>query len=108
MNPLSTHFLKSLHCKTLKRGYHQRNFREQSEKARASSKHNSNSARLGPHGYWGKKPQWQKDMPYGELSSQLYEIKSERSRDNVMGRRSKNESGSNIIPPKIQPIVNKL
>lgn len=46
-------------------------------------------------------------MASGEFPSQ-YEIKSERSRDYVMGQRSKNESGSNIIPPKIHPIVDKL
>ncbi|CAI9270208.1 unnamed protein product [Lactuca saligna] len=83
-------------------------FHEQSEKASTSSKHNTNPTRVVPHGYRGKKPQLQKVMASGELSSQLYEIKSERSRDYVMGRRSKNESGSNIIPPKIHPIVEKL
>ncbi|CAI9270207.1 unnamed protein product [Lactuca saligna] len=82
--------------------------KEQSEKASTSSKHNTNPTRVVPHGYRGKKPQLQKVMASGELSSQLYEIKSERSRDYVMGRRSKNESGSNIIPPKIHPIVEKL
>ena len=42
------------------------------------------------------------------MPSQLYEIKSERSLDYVLGRRSKNESGSKIIPPNMEPIVKKL
>ncbi|CAH1450038.1 unnamed protein product [Lactuca virosa] len=41
--------------------------------------------------------------------SEKARIKSERSLHYVMGRRSKNELGSNIIPPTIQPpIVDKL
>nr|KAJ0223770.1 hypothetical protein LSAT_V11C200069380 [Lactuca sativa] len=79
-----------------------------SEKARMSSMCNTNPARVGPHGYWGNKAKWEQEKASGQLPSQLYEIKSERSLDYVLGRRSKNELGSKIIPPNMEPIVKKL
>nr|KAJ0189162.1 hypothetical protein LSAT_V11C800443420 [Lactuca sativa] len=79
-----------------------------SEKARMSSMCNTNPTRVGPHGYRGNKPKWEQEKASGQLPSQLYEIKSERSLDYVLGRRSKNESGSKIIPPNMEPIVKKL
>ena len=79
-----------------------------SEKAKASSKHNTNPARVGPHGYRGNKAKWEQEMASGELPPQLYEIESERTRDWIMGRRSKTESGSKVIPSNIEPIVTKL
>lgn len=79
-----------------------------SEKAKASSRHNTNPAKVGPHGYRGNKLKWEQEMASGELEPQLYEIKSERGRDYVMGRRSKNASGSKTIPPSMKPIVNKM
>ncbi|KAL4584034.1 hypothetical protein LXL04_008624 [Taraxacum kok-saghyz] len=79
-----------------------------SEKAKASSQHNTNPAKVGPHGYRGNKLKWEQEMASGELEPQLYEIKSERGRDYVMGRRSKNASGSKTIPPSMKPIVNKM
>lgn len=73
-----------------------------------SSMCNTNPARVGPHGYRGNKAKWEQEKASGQLPSQLYEIKSERSLDYVLGRRSKNESGSKIIPPNMEPIVKKL
>ncbi|XP_052623355.1 uncharacterized protein LOC111876917 [Lactuca sativa] len=70
--------------------------------------HNKNPARVGPLGYRGKKAEWEQEMASGQLTPQLYQIKSERSLHYVLGRRSKNELGLNIIPPTIQPIVDKL
>lgn len=79
-----------------------------SEKAKKSSAFNTNPARLGPHGYRGNKPKWEQEMASGQLAPPLYELKSERSRDYVMGRRSKNESGSKIIPANMEPVVKKM
>ncbi|CAH1442272.1 unnamed protein product [Lactuca virosa] len=51
---------------------------EISKKARASSMHNKNPARVGPLGYRGKKAEWEQEMTSGQLTPQLYQIKSER------------------------------
>ncbi|KAI3768402.1 hypothetical protein L2E82_19060 [Cichorium intybus] len=83
-------------------------FKVISDKARANAKLQKNPARLGPHGYQGKRAQWEKDIASGGLASELYKIKSQRSRDYVMGRLSKDESGSYKTPPNIQPILTEL
>ncbi|CAH1422032.1 unnamed protein product [Lactuca virosa] len=70
--------------------------------------HNKNPARVGSLGYKGKKAEWEQKMASGQLTPQFYQIKSECSLHYVMGRRSKNELGSNIIPPTTQPTVDKL
>ncbi|CAI9300520.1 unnamed protein product [Lactuca saligna] len=52
---------------------------------------------------WKKVPIAQKDILWSAIK-----IKSERSLHYVLGRRSKNELGLNIIPPTIQPIMDEL
>ncbi|CAH1445292.1 unnamed protein product [Lactuca virosa] len=84
-----------------------------SEKARANAKLQKNPARLGPHGYRGRQAQWEQEIASGglseELASELCKIKSQRSKDFVMGRLSKNESGSYYdAPPGMQSTVTKL
>ncbi|KAL4567862.1 hypothetical protein LXL04_023458 [Taraxacum kok-saghyz] len=79
-----------------------------SEKVRESSRHNTNPAKLGPHGYRGNTRKWEEEIESGELEPELYDIQSERSRDYIMGRRSKTASGSKVIPPNMKPIVKKL
>ncbi|KAL4589602.1 hypothetical protein LXL04_002510 [Taraxacum kok-saghyz] len=42
-----------------------------SEKAKASSWHNTNPAKVGLHGYRGNKLKWEQEMTSGELEPQL-------------------------------------
>ncbi|CAH1433786.1 unnamed protein product [Lactuca virosa] len=108
-NPLETYsYLEKTALQKFKERISSKEFQDISEKARMSSMCNTNPARAGPHGYRGNKSKWEQEKASGELPSQLYEIKSERSLDYVLGRRSKNESGSKIIPPNMEPIVKKL
>nr|KAJ0192578.1 hypothetical protein LSAT_V11C800445420 [Lactuca sativa] len=108
-DPLETYsYLERSTLQSFRQRISSEEFQEISEKARASSMHNKNPARVGPLGYRGKKAEWEQEMASGQLTPQLYQIKSERSLHYVLGRRSKNELGLNIIPPTIQPIVDKL
>ncbi|CAI9276142.1 unnamed protein product [Lactuca saligna] len=108
-NPLETYsYLEKTALQKFKERISSKEFQDISEKARITSMCNTNPARVGPHGYRGNKPKWEQEKESGQLPSQLYEIKSERSLDYVLGRRSKNESGSKIIPPNMEPIVKKL
>ncbi|CAH1439448.1 unnamed protein product [Lactuca virosa] len=108
-NPLETYlYLEKTALQKFKERISSKEFQDISEKAKMSSMCNTNPARVGPHGYRGNKPKWEQEKASGELPPQLYEIKSERSLDYVLGRRSKNELGSKIIPPNMEPIVKKL
>ncbi|CAI9260258.1 unnamed protein product [Lactuca saligna] len=108
-NPLESYsYLEKTTLQKFKERISSTEFQDISEKARMSSMCNTNPARVGPHGYRGNKAKWEQEKASGQLPSQLYEIKSERSLDYVLGRRSKNESGSKIIPPIMEPIVKKL
>ncbi|CAI9289875.1 unnamed protein product [Lactuca saligna] len=108
-NPLETYsYLEKTTLQKFKERISSKEFQDISEKARMSSMCNTNPARVGPHGYRGNKPKWEQEKASGELPSQLYDIKSECSLDYVLARRSKNESGSKIIPPNMEPIVKKL
>ncbi|CAH1413652.1 unnamed protein product [Lactuca virosa] len=108
-NPLETYsYLEKTALQKFKERISSKEFQDISEKAKMSSMCNTNPPRVGPHGYRGNKPKWEQEKASGELPPQLYQIKSERSLDYVLGRRSKNESGSKIIPPNMEPIVKKL
>nr|KAJ0222087.1 hypothetical protein LSAT_V11C200066020 [Lactuca sativa] len=108
-DPLETYsYLERNTLQSFRQRISSEEFQEISEKARASSMNNKNLARVGQLGYRGKKAEWEQEMASGQLTPQLYQIKSECSLHYVMGRRSKNQLGSNIIPPTIQPILHKL
>ncbi|CAI9271355.1 unnamed protein product [Lactuca saligna] len=108
-DPLETYsYLERNTLQSFRQRISSEEFQKISEKARASSMNNKNLARVGPLGYRGKKAKWEQEMASGQLTPQLYQIKSECSLHYVMGRWSKNQLGSNIIPPTIQPILDKL
>nr|KAJ0219417.1 hypothetical protein LSAT_V11C300151710 [Lactuca sativa] len=98
--------------KTFKKERSSKEFQIISEKARANAKLQKNPAWLGPHGYRGRQAQWEQEIASGglseELASELCKIKSQRSKDFVMGRLSKNESGSYYAPLGMQATLTKL
>ena len=73
-------------------------------KATASVKMNKNPPRLGPLGYRGNRPRWEKEMESGEMTK-VRKISSKRARDYIFARLKRDASGALRVTPQMEPIV---
>ncbi|KAL4575120.1 hypothetical protein LXL04_021961 [Taraxacum kok-saghyz] len=76
-------------------------------KATASVKMNKNPPLLGPLGYRGNRPRWEKEMESGEMTK-VRKISSRRARDYIFARLKRDASGALRVTPQIEPIVDAL
>lgn len=76
-------------------------------KGKEAVKMNKNPAHLGPQGYRGKKPQWDKDIESG-VTIKGHHISSEHARDYLFARLNRTPSGEYVIPPEIEPLANEF
>ncbi|CAI9296522.1 unnamed protein product [Lactuca saligna] len=72
-------------------------FQEISKKATATAKLNKYPPRIGPRGYRGMKPQWEKEMESGE-STEFLNIRSERARNFIFTRLKRDPTGIYSLP----------
>ncbi|CAH1418483.1 unnamed protein product [Lactuca virosa] len=82
-------------------------FQEISSKATETTKLNKYPPRIGPRGYRGMKPQWEKEMESGE-STKFHNIRSERARNFILARLKRDPTGIYSLPTDLYSLASEL
>nr|KAJ0214647.1 hypothetical protein LSAT_V11C400186960 [Lactuca sativa] len=82
-------------------------FQEISSKATETARLNKYPPRIGPRGYRGMKPQWEKEMESGN-STEFHNIRSERARNFILARLKRDPTGMYSLPTNLYPLASDL
>ncbi|KAI3510158.1 hypothetical protein L1887_25689 [Cichorium endivia] len=82
-------------------------FEEISSKAKATVKLNKYPPRLGPRGYRGMKPRWEKELASGE-STEFHNIRSERARNFILARLKRDPTGVCTLPAELYSLASEV
>ncbi|CAH1430846.1 unnamed protein product [Lactuca virosa] len=82
-------------------------FQEISSKATETAKLNKYPPRIGPRGYRGMKPQWEKEMESCE-STKFHNIRSERARNFILARLKRDPTGIYSLPTDLYSLASEL